>query len=67
MKGFSTITSKESLDEVSQRIRGAMQERGKQRRRASTEEGSWDVVDTSSGGTGTPEGLDGPREGKKDA
>ncbi|KAL8965839.1 MAG: hypothetical protein Q9197_006295 [Variospora fuerteventurae] len=32
MKGFSMLSSKESLDEVSQKIRGAMRERGKRRR-----------------------------------
>lgn len=39
MKGFSMLSSKESLDEVSQKIRGAMRERGK-RRRSGHESGS---------------------------
>ncbi|KAL8900746.1 MAG: hypothetical protein Q9192_000905 [Flavoplaca navasiana] len=39
LQGFSTITSKEGLEEVSLRIRGAMKERGK-RRRKSEEGGS---------------------------
>lgn len=49
MQGFSMLSSKESLDEVSQKIRGAMRERG--RRRRSGQEGG-------SGGLGmmTPDG-----------
>ncbi|KAL8838236.1 MAG: hypothetical protein Q9176_005165 [Flavoplaca citrina] len=34
LQGFSTITSKEGLEEVSLRIRGAMKERGKKRRKS---------------------------------
>ena len=59
-----TIGSKETLNEVSQKIRGAMRERGQQRRRKSLEDsggsGSWDFADTSStGGTTTPASMDG--------
>ena len=38
MQGFSMLSSKESLDEVSKKIRGAMRERGQRRRKS--EEGS---------------------------
>ena len=58
-KGFSTITSKESLDEVSHKIRGAMQERGKERSRRRSEEGGWEFADS---GAATP----GSEEGKKE-
>lgn len=57
--GFSTITSKESLDAVSQKIRGAMQERGKERSRRRSEEGGWEFADS---GAATP----GSEEGKKE-
>ena len=74
MKGFSTITSKESLEEVSLRIRGAMQERGKNRRRVShsteASEGSWDALNddgSTSGGVETGTGTGTPEEGKKEA
>lgn len=70
IKAFSSIDTKESLDEVSKRIRGAMQERGKERsRRQSEGESSWDMA---SSGAATPgsEGLemlgDREKEGKKD-
>ena len=70
--GSSTIDSKQSLDEVSQKIRGAMRERGKQRRRKSLGDSggsgnSWDFAETSStGGTSTPASVDGEaKEGKK--
>ena len=50
VKGFSTISSKESLDEVSKKIRGAMRERGKERRRRSEDgSGSWDFADSDTG------------------
>ena len=58
LKGLSTITSKASLDEVSKKIRGAMQERGKERSRRRSE-GSWEFA---SSGSGTPVSD----EGKKD-
>jgi glycerol-3-phosphate O-acyltransferase/dihydroxyacetone phosphate acyltransferase len=72
IKAFSSIDTKESLDEVSKRIRGAMQERGKERaRRQSEGESSWDMADS---GAETPvsEGEGGLQmgmtqvEGKKD-
>lgn len=53
-----TMTTKANLDEVSKRIRGAMQERGKERAR-SRSEGSWDFAGSE---TRTP----GSDEGKKD-
>ncbi len=59
VKGFSTMNSKESLDEVSKRIRGAMRERGEERSRRRSEEGSWDMADS---GAATP----GNEEDKKD-
>ena len=59
LKGLSTINSKESLDEVSKRIRGAMQERGKMRIRRRSEEGSFELEDS---GHITP----GSEEGRKD-
>jgi glycerol-3-phosphate O-acyltransferase/dihydroxyacetone phosphate acyltransferase len=61
-KGFSTISSKEGLDEVTKRIRGAMQERGKERTRRRSEEGSWEFA---SSGAITP-GSEEPEEGKKE-
>jgi glycerol-3-phosphate O-acyltransferase / dihydroxyacetone phosphate acyltransferase len=60
IKTFSTMDHKESFDEVSRRIRGAMQERGKERsRRQSEGESSWDMA---SSGAATPVS----EEGKKD-
>lgn len=58
-KGFSALTSKEGLEEVSRRIRGAMHERGKERTRRQSEEGSWEFANS---GAETP----GSEEGKKD-
>ena len=65
MKAFSSISSKESLDEVSKKIRGAMRERGKERRRKSEEgSGGWDFADSDRGtGSATPDSL---QEGRKD-
>ena len=54
-KKFSAVGSKESLDEVSKKIRGAMRERGKERNR----HGSWEFADS---GAVTP----GSEEGKKE-
>ena len=64
VKSFSTIDSKEGLDEVSKKIRGAMKERGKERRRK-TQSGGFEMGggDLSSG-RATP---DSALEGKKDA
>ncbi|MCJ1472142.1 hypothetical protein MMC13_000789 [Lambiella insularis] len=58
-KGFSSIASKESLDEVSQKIRGAMQQRGQERSRRRSEEGGWEFAGS---GIATP----GSDEGKKE-
>jgi glycerol-3-phosphate O-acyltransferase / dihydroxyacetone phosphate acyltransferase len=50
LKGFSTLDSKEGFHSVSQKIRGAMQERGKERTRrrsgaSGATEGSWEMED----------------------
>jgi glycerol-3-phosphate O-acyltransferase / dihydroxyacetone phosphate acyltransferase len=58
LKAFSQINSKDSLDEVSKKIRGAMRERGRERRRRS-EDSTWDMA---SSGSGTPPN----EESKKD-
>ncbi len=58
LKAFSSLDSKASLDEVSKKIRGAMQERGQERSRRYSN-GGMELV--SSGAT-TP----GSEEGKKD-
>ncbi len=69
LHGLSTITSKEGLEEVSLRIRGAMKERGK-RRRKSEEIGGFDGMGMTMGGgegvsgSATP-GSEGG-EGRKD-
>ena len=65
-----TIASKETLNEVSQKIRGAMRERGKERRRKSLGEsggsGSWEFADASStGGTTTPASMEEDVKDKK--
>ncbi|EEQ85676.1 hypothetical protein RJZ56_007422 [Blastomyces dermatitidis] len=59
LKAFSTLNSKESFDEVSKRIRGAMKERGRLRRKQSGEFG-WEVASSA--------GSESPRSevGKKD-
>lgn len=63
VKGFSTISSKESLQEVSKKIRGAMRERGQERRRKSQDgSGEWDFADSETG-SATP---DSAAEGRKD-
>ncbi len=63
VQGFSTISSKESLAEVTKKIRGAMRERGKERRRKSEDgSGGWDFAD-SENGSATP---DSSAEGRKD-
>ena len=58
MQGFSAITSKEGLEEVSKKIRGAMQERGKERSRRRSEEHSWEFADS---GAITPASEDGKK------
>jgi len=48
IKAFSSLSSKETLDEVSQRIRGAMRERGRKRESEEHEtESSWDMASDS--------------------
>ncbi len=57
VKSFSIISSKETLDEVSQKIRGAMRERGKERRRKSEDgSGSWEFADSGTG-SATPDSV----------
>lgn len=47
LKAFSSIDSKDSMDEVSRRIRGAMRERGRKRESEGGEtESSWDMADS---------------------
>ncbi|KAL1965058.1 hypothetical protein VTN77DRAFT_6118 [Rasamsonia byssochlamydoides] len=58
LKAFSQLNSKESFDEVTKRIRGAMRERAQERRRRS-EDVTWEL---SSTGSRTPP----IEEGKKD-
>jgi len=55
---MSSLTTKDGLDEVSKKIRGAMMERGKARRRT-TSEGSWEF-------TGSGEQSPVSEEGKKE-
>ncbi|KAI4130020.1 MAG: hypothetical protein LQ338_001954 [Usnochroma carphineum] len=66
MQGLSTLSSKESLDQVSQKIRGAMRERGR-RRRSGQESGGGGfgmmTPDSGESGSLTP-GSEG--EGRKD-
>ncbi|KAL9027763.1 MAG: hypothetical protein Q9196_003757 [Gyalolechia fulgens] len=62
MQGFSMLSSKESLDEVSQKIRGAMRERGQRRRKS--EEGSEFAI-TPEGDSGNLTPGDGVSEGRK--
>ncbi|PGH08476.1 hypothetical protein AJ79_05965 [Helicocarpus griseus UAMH5409] len=59
LKAFSTMNSKESFDEVSKRIRGAMKERGQLRRKQSEDFG-WEM-----GSVGSESGRS-SFEGKKD-
>ncbi|OAX83521.1 hypothetical protein ACJ72_02115 [Emergomyces africanus] len=59
LKAFSTLNSKESFDEVSKRIRGAMKERGQLRRKQSEDFG-WEMA--SSVGSLSPRS----ESGKKD-
>ena len=66
VKAFSTLNSKESFDEVSKKIRGAMQERGKRRRKSEEGSGGWDFVGSETG-SATPETDGGAEvEGRKD-
>ena len=64
VKSFSSIDSKEGLDEVSKKIRGAMRERGKQRRKSQEGgSGAWEFASNEGSGRETPDSL----EGKKDS
>lgn len=57
IKSFSTISSKESLDEVSKKIRGAMRDRGQARRRKSEDAAEgWDLADSGTG-SATPDSV----------
>jgi len=65
VKGFSSISSKETLEEVSKKIRGAMQERGAERRRKSESgsgSGGWDFA-----GSGSGSGGEASEAGERDA
>ncbi|KAL8683562.1 MAG: hypothetical protein Q9186_000474 [Xanthomendoza sp. 1 TL-2023] len=70
LQGFSTITSKEGLEEVSMRIRGAMKERGKRRRRSEEVVGGGGFEMTMGGGGGSASGSATPGseggDGRKD-
>ncbi|KAI9816133.1 MAG: hypothetical protein M1832_005140 [Thelocarpon impressellum] len=60
VKSFSTLNSKEDLDEVSKKIRGAMRERGKERsRRRSEDQRAWEAGASASSGAATPGSEDG--------
>lgn len=62
VKSFSTIGSKETLDEVSKKIRGAMKERGKERRRKSEDgSGNWEFADSGTG-SATPDSVNDKKE-----
>ena len=63
LKSFSTLDSKGGFDEVSAKIRGAMKERGKQRRRRRSEE--LDAEDGSDG-EGISMGMSQGKEDRKD-
>ncbi|KAL8899087.1 MAG: hypothetical protein Q9207_006379 [Kuettlingeria erythrocarpa] len=66
MKGFSMLSSKESLDQVSQKIRGAMRERGR-RRRSGQESGSGGFGMMTPDGEGSGSMTPGSEaEGRKD-
>ena len=64
-KGFSTI-NKDSLDEVSKKIRGAMQERGKRRSRRRSGDGGWEFADGEGDGVETPASEEGDGNRKKE-
>lgn len=53
MKGFSMLSSKESLDEVSKKIRGAMKERGKRRRSGQDSGFGLGMMTPDGGGSGS--------------
>lgn len=66
-----TMSSKESLDKVSQKIRDSMRQRGKERHRRKSEDEittGWDLAENDDG-IATPDessGRDEFQEGKKD-
>ncbi|CAF9921892.1 hypothetical protein IMSHALPRED_005280 [Imshaugia aleurites] len=63
VKAFSSISSKEGLEEVSKKIRGAMRERGKERRRKSEDgSGSWEFAESETENA-TPDSV---AEGRKE-
>ena len=68
MKAFSAISSKESLDEVSKKIRGAMQQRRERRRSEDADlglGGSWSLAGgEGSDGAGMTPGTPGSEEGE---
>jgi len=54
IKAFSTLNDRESFDEVSKRIRGAMRERGRKRESEGAETGTESSWDMASDGQKTP-------------
>lgn len=71
LRDFMTMSSKESLDKVSQKIRDSMRQRGKERHRRKSEDEittGWDLAETDDG-IATPDetsSRDEFQEGKKD-
>lgn len=62
IRPFTSIDSKGALNEVSQKIRGAMRERGRERRRKSEERSEgWEFADSETG-SGTPASEEGKKE-----
>lgn len=62
VKAFTSINSKGALNEVSQKIRGAMRERGQERRRKSEERSEgWEFADAGTG-SATPASEEGKKE-----
>ncbi|KAG8530947.1 uncharacterized protein KY384_004304 [Bacidia gigantensis] len=65
LQRFSTLDSKEGLDEVSKKIRGAMRERGKQRRKSEENNGAGIfelTMDDAESDRETPENSEGRKE-----
>ena len=62
LKAFSTIDSKESYDEVTKRIRGAMSARGKQRQSDNQNQGPQFELGAEDTGTNTPADGDEPKK-----
>ena len=59
LTGLSNLDTKDGMDDLSRKIQGAMRERGQERFRRKSEDGSWDMA---SSGPVTP----GSEEGKKE-